>query len=273
MSHPFESKGIFAWELYKFSTDNPDDFTQKLVDANFENVTIKVAHGSNVFRTAPQGKPLKDNGTRAQVESLHNKGLAVLGYGRLFGKKPQGEAEVAVRQCKDLGLDGYVWDVEQEFENSGNASGKARDIMRYFLDHTENIPTGCCSWQLFRSPSTGSTWHNRKFVEAFMEYCEYALPMMYWKGSTVASAKQYLVNSIGQWQAFTDKPIIPVGRAYQGDKGDATVEAVLAFDQKARELGVKGITWWVLDQAASPKYKNGTIFEALKTTAKFGTDT
>ena len=270
MSHPFESKGIFAWQLFKFSTEDPSDFTQKLVTAGFQSVIIKVAHGTSVFRTAPQGELLTDNLTKAQVDSLHDHGISVVGYGRLFGQNPQGEAEIAVSQCEELGLDGYVWDVEQEFEDSGNASGKARQIMEFFQSHTDNIPSGCCSWKLFRNPATGSNWHDRRFVEAFMEFCEYGLPMIYWRGNTAENANQDLINSLEQWHAFTDKPIIPVGRAYQGDGGDATVEAVLAFDQKARELGVKGITWWVLDQAASPRYKNGTIFEALKTTVQFG---
>ena len=132
-----------------------------------------------------------------------------------------------------------------------------------------DIPTAFCSWARFRSPS-GGTWHPEDMARAFMEHCDYGMPMTYWGGTAAVNALSLLGSSLDQWRKFTDKPIIPVGRAYVGDGGDAMPEAMLAFEAGVREHGCPGISWWVLDQAASMKYHNGGIWAVLAGMDGFG---
>lgn len=104
----------------------------------------------------------------------------------------------------------------------------------------------------------------------FMSLCDFGVPMMYWGGSTAQDALTLLKNSGSQWKEIScGKPILPAGRAYIGDGGKPTVEAISAFAEATKESYV-GITWWDLQQVvpiidvwnalkATPTWEAGTL--------------
>jgi hypothetical protein len=206
------------------------------------------------------------------VAALRARNIAVIGWGFLYGKNAVGEAQIAASQVNRFGLDGYIFDIEKSFEDQPGRVNNARDIMAIFRARcAEYTPAAFCSWQLFKS-WTGGAWHSTDYAMAFMEKCDYGMPMIYWwGGNTPERASIHLNESLKQWQALiTNKPIVPVGRAYVGDSGDATPEAMRAFESGVRSKSLKGISWWVLDQAVNPKFHDGQIWQTLKVMEKFG---
>ena len=91
--------------------------------------------------------------------------------------------------------------------------------------------------------------------------------MTYWTGETPSRAIALLNESVRQWRLITDKPILPVGRAYNGDAGIARAEAMIAFDERVHEIGLPGESWWVLDQVLNRL--DPSIWAALKSMPGF----
>ncbi len=273
MIQPFESKGIFSWQVPAVAKGEPEAFAAVLAEARFETVYLKVAEGPYVYKVRPSWLSASiENVSQELVNALRARNIAVIGWGFLYGVNAVGEAQIAASQVNRFGLDGYIFDIEKSFEDQPGRVNNARDIMAIFRARcAEFTPAAFCSWQLFKS-WTGGAWHATDYAAAFMEKCDYGMPMVYWwGGNTPERASIHLNESIKQWRGLiTDKPLITAGRAYVGDSGDATPESVMSFDAEVRAKGLKGISWWVLDQAINPKFHNGTIWEALSRTRPFG---
>ncbi len=250
-NHPFESKAIFIWQVPSIAHGDPKAIADLLQGAGFQSVYIKAADGPMAFPY---------NLTSTLVNELHARGIAVVGWGFCYGNNPQGEAQIAIKQVQTFGLDGYIFDVESNYETP-DAAIHAKTMLTAFKAAC-SVPTAFCSWAYWFSP-TGSEWHPISMATAFMQFCDYAMPMIYWQGST--GAVEQLSKSLTQWKSFTDKPIIPVGRAYNGDGGTCTADQMTAFETQAHK-SCKGVSWWGMDWA----YKISDWWAALKSMPQFG---
>lgn len=244
MKNPFLSKTIFIWQTKSIFGGDPDRIADAMQAAGIEAVLIKAADGPYIFK--PNGS---ENLQPSLVKALHDRGIGVIGWGFLYGENPTGEAHVAIQQIGTLGLDGYVFDVEGKFDGRTNAVANATVIGTLVRASFPSIPLGYCGWALYKSPQTGGQWHPVNVAKAFMAFCDVGIPMIYWGGSTEANALWWLHNSLTQWKEITVKPVVPVGRAYNGDGGTATAAAMKAFAAEARALGCKGSNWWLADKA------------------------
>jgi hypothetical protein len=200
------------------------------------------------------------------VRIIKASGLKVYGYGFLYGKDPVGEGHIAISQSLALGLDGYVFDGESRFEEKPNAVGNARVVGSIFRQGCPTLPAIFCGFAMFRS-WTGGTWHSEALHRAFMEWCDAGMPMTYWQGEAPSRAIALLNESLRQWQTITNKPILPAGRAYNGDAGIARAEAMIAFDERVHELGLKGESWWSLEHVLK---LDPSLWAALRSMPKFG---
>jgi hypothetical protein len=297
--NPFESKSIFVWEvptlaggdLGKIATFDPAVLIKLLTDGNFESVWLKCANGNGVFTlpTNPfkawSGRP---NVSRTLVDALHAAGFGVGGWGFCSGIDADGEGAIAASQVAALDLDGWIWDVEGDFEAWTDAHdptlGKNRAgklLGTYKKKIVKSVPTGLCSWAEWKDPTPGVNrpWHNQPMASFFMANATYSvnyfLPMCYWSRvdangkpvpTTAGDATWLLGVAMAQAKAFTSSPIIPIGRAYTGDEGIVTPESMAAFDVAARAAGVKGLNWWSLDNAISI---TPTIMPTLAAMPKF----
>lgn len=245
--NPFFRKTIFLWQVPAIAGGKPGEVADRLSNAGFEGVIVKVADGPYAYKSNVVG--WTENLSLALVDALHGRGIAVMGYGFLYGANPTGEADIAIVQTHRYGLDGYVFDVEGQFDSRSNAEANAYAVMARYRKSCPTTPTAFCSWALWKSPRSGATWHPVAVAKAFMQSCDVAMPMVYWGGETPAEALAWLKPCLAQWQQITDKPIIPAGRAYIGDGGKARPDAVRAFAQTVREAGLKGISWWSMQHA------------------------
>ena len=131
------------------------------------------------------------------------------------------------------------------FEVQANPVGNAHTYMQSFKLVAPTMPTVFICFPLFRSPNTGGTWHDKSMYTAFMQYCDFGMPMVYWWGSYVANMLWMLNHSLAQWSEIAGgKPIIPIGRLYTGDGGTATTEAIAAFGQELHTRNLIGGGGW-----------------------------
>ena len=261
---PFETKGIFSWQVPSVLKGEPRAFAHLLAEAGFESVYLKVADGAGAYGVTGITPEL--------INALRANGILIIGWGFNYGLDWKGEAKIGAAQVNRWGLDGYIWDVESRYESTPNAVQNAYNMLAVFKQEVAMpTPTAFCSWAYWKSRVFGSEIHPISVLKAFMSVCDYGMPMQYWQGNTPALAVSYLNGSLEQWRKYTDKPLIPAGRAYNGDGGEVNAPSVVAYEQAVRVAGCKGISWWELDQA-QPKY-HADVWAALSAMEKFGTET
>jgi hypothetical protein len=231
----------------------------------FQAIWPKVADGPSIFRYMNQDtRVTEDNISPESVKLFKSAGLTVIGWGFLYGKDPVGEANIAVVQINRLGLDGYIFDVEGAFDECPAAEAAAYTITRIVRQACPDLPLAYCGWPRHWNPRKPydnlGTWHPVRVAQAFMSVCDVAAPMMYWDGKESFTAIELFKQSLEQYARITNKPVIPTGRAYIGDGGQATVEAIVAFQSKV-EQSCLGISWWFLNHAAKyPEIATGLNF-------------
>jgi len=260
MTDPFFSKAIFSWNVPGVDGGDPNKFADRLKAAGIEAVYLKMANGAAVFKPSIITYPTwGENVRQALIDALRVRGIKVIGWQFNYGDNPAGEADVAIAQTKRFNLDGWIFDVEGKFESNPAAVTNAYTLTLRYREGCPTTPLAFCSWAQWRSPSTDVLWHNEKMARAFMETCDVGMPMMYWEGSRPETAVWLLKESLRLWRNITNKPIIPVGRAYTGDGGTINALACKAFAAEARTLKLPGLSWWVLDSAIKDTATWGAI--------------
>ncbi len=247
--NPFFTKAIFSHNIPAIDGGNPDRFADRLKAAGFEAVYLKAADGGYPFtpnRLTYLG--WGENVRQEIVDALHARGIKVIGWQFNYGYDIATEINIATSQTLRFGLDGWIFDVESKFETNAAAVSNAYALCSGYRAKCPTIPLGFCSWAQWRS-STGILWHNENMGKAFMEKCDIGLPMMYWGGSIASNAVWLLNESLRLWKNITNKPIIPVGRAYTGDSGYINADAIKGFAAEVRAKQLPGLSWWYLDGA------------------------
>lgn len=267
-----DGKNIMSWNVPAIYGGNPEQFTELLMEANFEAVCLKGGDGNRIQVVHPYS-PWPTWGQNIKVElvnALRAAGIKIYIWHFLYGYDPVGEAEVARTQCSRFQPDGYIWNVEGSFDRKPNAVGNARFISGELkMDHP-NISQGLCWWALPKSPTTGTPWHPEPVAQAFFETVDVGMPMMYWQGIGATAAVDYLFKSLDLWREMTDLPIVPIGRSYNGDGGLADAPGIKAFANEVfairAEENLIGNSWYSLDKAVQyPSW-----LDALQYTPKFG---
>lgn len=272
-------KFMFIWKLSALLNGNIHAIAQRAVEGKFQGLLIKFCEGDTIYFPTDfpsWGKNLK----KEYVEVFKSYGLSVWGWQFNKGSNPAGEGLTAAQEAKALGLDGVGFDVEatfetqsltalatrwatatirtlqekrripgqvvvqSEFEAQANPVDKARVLMQTFKLEAPGMPTAFISFPFYKSPYSGGTWHNKAMYVVFLAECDYGMPMTYWWGSTDANAVWMLENSLAQWREISTKPIVPIGRLYNGDGGSTTATAITAFGTKVLDLGLIGEAWW-----------------------------
>jgi hypothetical protein len=256
-----------CWNVPAVEKD-PGKFAKLIADNGFERVSLKAANGNAVQKVSRWSPwPLWGENVKVElVEALKESGIKVDFWHFVFGNDPAGELDVAIYQCRRFQPDAYIWNAEGKFDGQTNAVGNARMLGKGFEQALPHIPQGLCWWALPKSPTTGREWHPIKVARAFLETVEYGMPMMYWQGKTPDLAVDYLHKSLTIWRSFTSRPVVPIGRAFNGTGGEANGPSIMAFGEEVYELRIEdnlmGNSWYVLDKAV----KNPTWMSALKST-------
>jgi hypothetical protein len=229
-----QGTGFYIWKIPKCEQGDAGRIAQQAYKAGLSHVLIKVANGIYSYNYDWNKKV---DLVPPVVKALHARDIQVWGWHYVFGNQPIPEAHIAIRRVTELGLDGYVIDAESEYKASGKASA-ARQFMRELRGGLgNNTPIALSS---YRYPSL----HPLPWNE-FLEKCDYNMPQVYWINAH--NPGDQLVKTLQEFEGSRIKyrpPIIPTGAAFQEHGWEPSLEEVVEFLDKARELKLKGANFW-----------------------------
>jgi hypothetical protein len=234
-------KGFFTWRIENCEGGNVQAIVAKALAANLSHLCLKIA--DEVF---PFGVDRNNNDRMPPlVKELQQRGIKVWGWHYVYGRNPQGEAEMAIKRCQQLKLDGYVIDAEAEYKEAGKAAA-ATTFMNVLRQGLPTLPVALSS---YRYPS----YHQQFPWQQFLEKCDLNMPQVYWEQAHNPDAQ--LVRTVQEFNnpalvGFV-RPIIPTGSTYGTNGWEATPDEVRKFFQKAKDLGLSGANAYSWDWATS----------------------
>ena len=263
-------KSVFVWGIdYPYWT--AEKIAAELAAKGYESAIL---HDTSVWnwRSGELSAP-----RLRLIKLLKAAGIEIYGCAAVYGNDSVAEGRIAAELCEQYNLQGFIFDAEGAWDNKDTPNSNAVKLLRKFREGTQ-VLSGWCYWSFWAS-KTGTSYATRDggkvsrkdviWAATAKNYgeCDFVAPMMYWDpGTDAASAVEYLEKSWKQYRQITDKPIVPIGRAYNGNGGTATAEACTAFDKRARELGATGQAWWALQYAV----KIPGVYEAISAVSRFG---
>lgn len=225
-------KGFMIWKIRDCEGGSPETIASVAQAAGLQHVHIKVAEETKAYNVDPNtGVDL----VPSVVKALQARGIQVWGWHYVYGYDPAGEAQIAIRRVKQLGLDGYDIDAEVEYKQSGKEEA-ARTYMNALRQGLPNTPIALCS---FRFPS----YHPQFPWKVFLEKCDLNMPQVYWEQAHNPGAQ--LKASIKEFQAMSPiRPIIPVGPVYKNEGWSATADEITEFMKTAEDQNLKALSFF-----------------------------
>ena len=223
-------KGIYAWVLSNCERGNMTRVVDQLKEAQMTHVIPKIAdgvvddsNGNNLY-------------LKTLVDLCHKNDIQVLGYHYIYGRNPIGEARSAIRELEKLPYDGFVINAEHEYRDMQNGATAARTYCDYIRQKYPNLPFALST---YRYPSL----HRNFPYNAFLSYCQYNMPQVYWAKASGMAAHQ-LSRCISEYQNYVNVPMIPTGAAYQEWGWVATPQDQEDFINAAIQNKLVGCNWW-----------------------------
>ena len=241
-----KGKSIFLWQRWSVDGANPGEIARRLQDLNMEAVLIKTADGPRKYRHWRHG----DNATLRFIGALNAADIETWGWSFCYGRDWRGEGEIAAIEVNRLGLAGHVFDVEGAALTRANADRNVPGTIDIFKRSATGKPTGFLSFALFHDPDRPRNFHPWTVLIEAMRVADFGMPMTYWyKNHSVADYREpetIVHESISQWRRVTDKPIIPIGRAYDGEGDYVEVTDYDRFYEACADTGSPGWSFWSL---------------------------
>lgn len=263
-------KSVFVWNVPAIAGGDPKSFVKVLTDLGVDTVIVKAANYTWEQTCSYAAFPGWGLNIKPElVSEIKAAGINFDVWHFVGGYDPVGEANIAKKVCGKFAPRHYIWNSESAFEAKTSRVANASYITRTLRSAYPDIKQSVCTWAFPLSPVTGSTWHPTDVIKAYMDQVDYATVMMYWGGESSASAVKYYEDSYTVWRKLTNKPILPVGRAYNGDGGKANAPAMTAFanhvSSNIKADNLTGVSWYSLDELV----KNPTWFDAVRESGNF----
>ncbi|NSW51529.1 MAG: nuclear transport factor 2 family protein [Anaerolineae bacterium] len=228
-------KGIWIWQLPRCENGDPEKIADAAARAGFSHVLIKVANGMLAYNVNPTNK--KDL-VPPVAEALRSRGIQVWGWHYIYGFNPVAEANIAVQRVKQMHLDGYVINAEQEFKQPGMAP-KAAAFMKQLRNGLRNTPVALSS---YRYPK----FHPELPWKEFLSACDYNMPQVYWEQAHNPAAQ--LERSLEQFRSVSPiREIIPTGSLYKTGGWLPSPSDVSEFFHAAFAQHLKAVNLYVWD--------------------------
>jgi hypothetical protein len=221
-------KGMWIWNIWDCEKGNPAAIAAKAKAGGFSHVLIKVSDGQvrhNVVKGVDTVPPV--------VEALRAQGISVWAWQYVYGNNPVAEAQQAVNRLLSLpGFDGFVINAEMEYKKRPTEAKVYCDAVRRSI----HLPIALSS---FRFPKL----HPEFPWQVFLSRVDINMPQVYWMGATNSAAQ--LVRSVTEFRSMMpDLPIIPTGASFHQDGWTSKPAEIVAFADKAKEMGFDTINFW-----------------------------
>lgn len=245
-----KGKGYYMWQLPRCDDGDPVRIAARVKAAGLSHVLIKIVDGASWDYNVDQERSID---LIPPVRSaLREAGVEVWGWHYVRGDQPLAEAARAIHRIKDLGVDGYVIDAEQEYRDRKKAvaAGRFMEELRRYLPE---LPIALSSYRYPRS-------HSALPFEEFLAGCDYAMPQVYFEQAHDPEAQ--LQRSVDQYMNMRNaRPLIPTAPTYKRGDWRPTPSEIQRLLQKAKDLGLTAANAWSYDFAAREPYWD--LFEAV----------
>lgn len=230
-----QGKGFYIWKIADCEKGSPGAIATVAYQSRLTHVLIKVANGLYAYNYDYERRI---DFVPEVVSALRARGIQVWGWHYVYGTDPAGEARIAARRVRELGLDGYAIDAEGEYKAPGRRSA-ASTFMRLLRTSLPDTPLALSS---FRYPS----YHPQLPWREFLEKCDINMPQVYWMQANNPGTQ--LRRSLQEFQNMNPfRPVFPTGAAFREHGWQPTPGEVTEFLETARELGLAGVNFWSWD--------------------------
>lgn len=231
-----KGKGFFIWKIINCEKGDPKAIAKIARDAELTHVILKIADGAFPYNVNRQNN---EDYVGPVVDALRNVGIEVWGWHYVYGDYPNSEAKIAISRMKEFNLSGYVIDAEIEYKEAGKKNA-ATAFMKLLRKDLPNTPMALSS---FRFPS----FHPQLPWKAFLDYCDYNMPQVYWEKSH--NPEVNLTRTVKEFQSLTPfRPIIPTGPTYRAGSWLPTIEDTRKFLETCKELKLDAVNFFSWDE-------------------------
>jgi hypothetical protein len=230
---------MFTWKLPRCENGDAAAIALTAKNANFSHVLVKIADGVIAYH-GDWGSNIDQ--VPAMVNALHAQGIQAWGWHYVYGDDPSGEARIAIRRIKQLQVDAYVIDAEEQYKKTG----KIQAARRFMTELRAALPDFPIALSSYRYPSL----HPQLPWKEFLEKCDYNMPQVYWMKAHNPGAQ--LARCLREFQAMIPfRTIIPTGAAFREHGWQPTAGEILEFIKKAKEANLPAVNFWEWSEARS----------------------
>jgi hypothetical protein len=241
-------RSCFLWEI-RFHGGTYADVVRSIKRLGVSRIEIKAADGTWVFKEpAWSAFGFSQNCAPDLIAMLREQGIQVYGWGFNYGAQPEKEGDIAATQTVALGLDGWIFDVEDQFFGYADAGKRADRLLKTFRDLCPFRSAGFSSFPLWHNPTIPQNIYWKKEVyDAAAQYCSFWEPQAYWRTAVLTEAVSFVHDAIVQHREIKNMPIVVAGRGWSDNKGKVTPDIVDAVVKQVRDLNAAGVSWWRSD--------------------------
>src|SRR3990170_5379573 len=193
-------KGIFLWQILRVAGGDAYQIAKMAAAAQLTHVVIKVADGKYSYNYSG-GADL----VPPVVAELRARGIQPWGWQYVYGSDPLAEAKKAVERVKQFNLTGFVVNAEGQFKAQGMYKA-AKEYMKELRKGLPNLPIALSTYKY-------PTLHKDFPFLAFLDYCNFSMPQVYWIELT--NPAEQLVRSVSEYRSLKpNQPILPTGSAF-----------------------------------------------------------
>ncbi len=230
-----KGKGWFIWRIDLTEGGDPEMIARVMHDGGFNHVILHI-HDGYLPENAPSlGGRILD----PFVDELKRAGIRCWGWGAVYATTWAAGADIAIRRCQELELDGYIVDAEAAMKS---APGQAEQLMarlRHGLG--EEYPIGLSSYRYPR-------YHPTLPWVPLRSRMTFDMPQVYWQSAH--NPAEQLRSSYAEFsRMYPNLPYLATGAAYKTGGWRPTRDDVIRFlDCAKNELNLPGANFWVWHQ-------------------------
>jgi len=222
-------KWVWIWNWRRCDGGDVGRVAERLRSAGCRGALVKAFDGGRWFAQGPSFRDIS--------RALKTRGLAVGGWGYLYGRDPAGEAKRAIETAQYGEADLLVLDVESEFKGHPEAAGEICQRVREVLGP---------SYPLYYSTFAIARYHRSFPYEAFERHCTGTAPQVYWNAFRWPHERA-LTWTYEDYAALGVPPerVFPVAGLYrEGLTPFPAPHEVRGFVRRAAEAGSRGVSFW-----------------------------
>ncbi len=222
-------KWVWVWNWRRCDGGDAERVAGRLRSSGCRGALVKAFDGGRWFAQGPSFRDI--------CRGLKARGLAVGGWGYLYGRDPAAEAARAIETAQYGEADLLVLDVETEFKGHPEA---AEEVCRRVREELGS------AYPLYYSTFAIARYHRSFPYAAFERYCTGTAPQVYWNAfrwphdrSLAWTYEDYAALGVPTERIF------PVGGLYrEGLTPYPAPHEVRDFVRRAAGVGSPGVSFW-----------------------------